>query len=382
MAAAYRRLADRAIVVGRGRSGTFVLDRPSLVVPRAPVLPADAIDLASGSPDPSLLPDLGGYVRHDGPSTSYVDPVVLPDLEEAGRAWLDRQGLVADRLILTSGALDAIERVLAARLRPGDAVAVECPGWSALFDLIAALGLRSVPVDVDDRGMLPADLARHLSGVDGVVITPRAQNPYGAAVDGDRHRELRAVLDTRPEVLVVEDDHAGPVAGTTLYPVGPGRKRWAFVQSVAKALGPDLRLALMAGDDLTLDRVEGRFAAGPGWVSRILQSAVVRMMQDPDVWKLMEHAAEAYATRRNALIEQLTQAGIAAKGRSGLNVWARVTDESTAIGAAAAAGFVLRGGSAFGARHPAIRVTVSNLDLDSVPELVEAVAAGRSGRIV
>ena len=382
VAAAYRRLADRGVLVGRGRAGTFVSDRPALFVHRSLQIPTDAVDLASGSPDPRLLPHLDAFVHNTGPSSSYVDPVVLPALETAGLQWLGRQGLGVDRIVLTSGALDGIERVLAARLRPGDSVAVESPGWSALFDLVSALGMHTVPVAIDDRGMVADDLAKRIGGVEAVVITPRAQNPYGAALDVGRRDELARVLTSQPNVLLIEDDHAGPVAGTPLHALGFGRERWAFVQSVAKALGPDLRLALVAGDDLTLDRVAGRFGVGPGWVSRILQDTVARMMVDASVLESMEAAAATYTARRRALVEQLSSAGLRATGRSGLNVWVEVESEGGAVAAAAAEGFAIRGGSAFGSPTPAVRVTVSNLDHDDIPRLANAVAAGRQGRIV
>lgn len=382
IAAAYRRLADRGVVVGRGRAGTFVSDRPALVVHRSPQLPADTVDLASGSPDPRLLPDLDAFVRHEGPSSSYIDPVLVPELETAGARWLERQGLDADRLTLTSGALDGIERVLAARLRPGDAVAVESPGWSALFDLVSALGMDAVPVEIDERGMLSDDLARRIGGVQAVVITPRAQNPLGAALDERRRDELASVLASHPGVLLIEDDHAGPIAGTHLQVLGLGRERWAFVQSVAKALGPDLRLALVTGDDLTLDRVAGQFGVGPGWVSRILQGAVARMMGDASVLRSLDEAAATYAARRGALVEQLSAVGLRATGRSGLNVWVEVESEGAAVAAATAEGFAIRGGSAFGSPVPAVRITVSNLDLEDIERLAESVAAGRQGRMV
>ncbi|MEX2278676.1 MAG: aminotransferase class I/II-fold pyridoxal phosphate-dependent enzyme [Acidimicrobiia bacterium] len=382
VATAYRRLADRGVVVSRGSAGTHVLERPPIGVQQLPIVPPGTTDLASGTPDPRLLPDLDSFVRHPGPSTSYIDPPLLPELAEAGSEWLGAQGVAVRRLTVTSGALDAIERILASRLRPGDAVAVERPGWSAVTDLVASLGLRSVGVAIDEAGMIPVVLAERLSGVEAVILTPRAQNPLGAAIDERRRQDLSEVLAERPEVLVIEDDHAGPIAGTPLYPLHEGRSRWAFVQSVAKALGPDLRLAFVTGDDLTLDRVSGRFGIGPGWVSRILQRAVASMVTDPEVKATLVRAAETYAIRREALVDALRLAGFSgATGRSGLNVWVPVAAEEAAVAGAARAGYGIRGGSEFDGGVPTVRITVSNLDLDAIPSLVRSLSShGESGR--
>lgn len=376
VATAYRRLADRGVVVSRGRAGTFVLDRPPLAVHRAPSVPPGSVDLASGTPDPRLLPSLGRFLTHPGPSTSYIDPPVLTELTSAGLQWLRAQGVESERLVVTSGALDAIERVLSARLRAGDAVAVEQPGWSAVTDLVAALGMRAVGIEIDEQGMVPEALAARLSGVEAVIVTPRAQNPIGAAVDANRRDELARVLAAADDVVVIEDDHAGSIAGAPLHSLGP-RRRWAFVQSVAKALGPDLRLALVTGDDLTLDRVSGRFGIGPGWVSRILQRAVASMLTDPEVAALLEEAAVEYGRRRDALVAALRESGLAdATGRSGLNVWTTVPSEDSAITGAADAGFIVRGGATFGSARPAVRITVSNLEHEDIPRLVAALTGG------
>lgn len=157
-------------------------------------------------------------------------------------------------------------RVLQAHLRLGDRVAVEDPGYSAVFDLLRALGFGAEPVAMDDFGMIPEALERVLqTGVAACILTPRAHNPTGAALDADRARDLRQLCDA----------YTGPIASVPACTVcHPTKARWAVVRSVSKALGPDLRLALLAGDATTVARVEGRQQLGAGWVSHILQGLV------------------------------------------------------------------------------------------------------------
>ncbi len=124
---------------------------------RGITVPPGARDLSTGNPDPALLPIAGLSTRASAP-VLYGDPPVSAELAELARTSLTADGVPAEHIAVTAGALDGIERVLAAHLRPGDRVAVEDPGWANLLDLLAALGVSAEPVGVDDDGPLTSDV--------------------------------------------------------------------------------------------------------------------------------------------------------------------------------------------------------------------------------
>jgi len=383
VAAAYRTLRVRGLVAGDGRRGTRVVLRPPLLVRRPPLVAAGTRDLAEGNPDPRWLPDLRPALRAPARPGLYGAPDPLPALRRLAVRHLEEDGIPAAALAIVGGAMDGVERVLQAHLRPGDRVAVEDPGYAGVLDLVGALGLLPEPMAVDDFGVRPAALATALAaGVRAVILTPRAQNPTGAAFDEERARALRGVLDRHSDVLLVEDDHAGPVAGAPALTLAHPRKpRWAVVRSVSKSLGPDLRLAVLAGDATTVARVEGRQALGAGWVSHLLQGAVAALWSNAATERRLRDAAQAYAQRRQALIEALARRGLEGHGRSGFNVWIPVREEAACVSAMAAAGWAVRAGEPYRIQSPpAVRITISALQPEEAPRVAAALAAAQSAR--
>ena len=379
VAAAYRRLNERGVVSTSGRRGTHVC--PGGPIPTrhgTPALPPGVRDLATGNPDPHLLPDLGAATaRLTLPRHLYGDEANRADLLVLAAADLHRDGIAADAVAVVGGAMDGIERTLQAHLRAGDRVAVEDPGYPPLRDLLGALGLAAEPVAIDDSGILPDELERVLArGAAACVVNPRAQNPTGAALDTRRAADLCSVLAAHPGVLLVEDDHAGAVSGAPSLSLSPGHDGpWAVLRSVAKMLGPDIRVAIMAGDPGTVARVDGRQRLGTAWVSHILQELVVVLWRDPATAALLAQATATYSERRQALIDALAAHGLRAHGRSGLNVWVPVAEEAAMVQFLLGRGWGVRGGERHRLRSaPAIRVTISDLLPDESERLAADIA--------
>jgi DNA-binding transcriptional MocR family regulator len=384
VAAAYRELRARGLVQGRSRLGTRVTDRPPLPVVSAAPVPAHLRNRAHGNPDPALLPRMESvFSRLDLRTRLYGEPANRDDLLALAARSFAEDGIPAGPIAVVGGALDGIERVVQARLRPGDRIAVEDPGYVAVLDLVGALGLVPEPIAVDDAGPIPEELGRALgAGVAAVLVTPRAQNPTGAALDAERARALRATLALHPDVLLIEDDHAGTVAGAAPITLAAGRSRWSVVRSVSKTLGPDLRLAILTGDETTIARVEGRQLVGAGWVSHVLQGMVAELWKRADTERRLRRAAEHYRTRRERLIGALAARGIEAHGRSGFNVWIPVPEEAAAVTALAEAGIAVRSGERYRLKSPsAVRYTISALEPGEEHVAAEALAqALRPGR--
>jgi DNA-binding transcriptional MocR family regulator len=231
-----------------------------------------------------------------------------------------------------------------------------------------------VPVALDDDGPLASEVGKALAGgVRALIVTDRAQNPTGAAVSQARARELRAVLARFPQTLLIEDDHGHAIVDLPLHPLAGVTDSWALVRSTAKAYGPDLRVAVLTGDAVTVDRVMGRQRLGPGWVSRLLQRAVVHLWTSGAVDPFL--VAHAYGERRDALLRALAERGIEAHGRSGMNVWVPVPDETGAVARLLHAGWAVAPGARFRtSAPPAVRLTVSSLAMDDIEPVADAVA--------
>jgi len=242
---------------------------------------------------------------------------------------------------------------------------------------VHALGLTIEPVALDRHGLEPDALDRALTrGARALIATPRGQNPTGAAVDPARGRALRAVLARHPGVLVIEDDYVARVAGAPYVPVHGDGGRWAVVRSQSKVLGPDLRVAIVAGDPLTISRIEGRQRLGPGWVSHVLQQIAATMLSGAATSQLLTEAGRTYAERRAALVAALAARGIEATGDTGLGVWLPLTDEAAAVRELLAQGWAVSPGERYRFNSaPGIRITTADLEVEEAERLADAIAA-------
>ncbi|BFO19718.1 hypothetical protein SHKM778_61060 [Streptomyces sp. KM77-8] len=193
------------------------------------------------------------------------------------------------------------------------------------------------------------------------------------------------MLAEYPETLLIEDDHGHHIVDLPLHALAGTTRSWAFVRSAAKAYGPDLRLAVLTGDAVTLDRVRG----DSGWDRGGSAGSCSGRWRGCGVRGGGSGCGgRAVRGRREGLIGALERRGVVAYGRSGMNVWVPVPDETGVVARLLHAGWAVAPGARFRMNAaPGIRVTVSTLGEAEIEPLAAAIAAavgpggGRRGRM-
>ena len=277
------------------------------------------LDLSTGVPDSDLLPDLSSSfadLHHAWASGSYLDDPNIEGLVDALRVdwpYDTRDFMVVD------GAMDALDQVASHLLRYGDLVVVENPSFPPMLDLLDALGVRVIGVDVDDEGLVAESLATVLARRPAAVfIQPRAHNPTGVSMSERRAKELAELLGDS-DVMIVEDDSVGAVASSPPMSLG----RWlpdqtVHIRSFSKSHGPDLRLAALSGPASLVEGVRERRLLGQGWTSRLLQTVLMDLLARPESRTQIDLARTSYETRRRAMNNARAVRGVPAAARDGV----------------------------------------------------------------
>src|SRR5262245_94744 len=178
---AYQLLESRGLIETRPRSGYYVSESREAAHPRrarsAPrttrvevselvfqILDAardrDVVPLGSAFPSPTLFP-WPRLARYLGSAARRMDPWNTVESLPPGSTELRRQiarrylkygtNVSADEIVITGGALEALNLSLQVLTRPGDAIAVEAPAFYGCLQAVEMLGLKAVEIPTDPR---------------------------------------------------------------------------------------------------------------------------------------------------------------------------------------------------------------------------------------
>jgi len=343
----YEQLLAEGWLTARRGAGTFVASgglstkaMPPDVPQASPERPLISLDTGTPWIDPRQS---AGWrrawreVSAAAPPRGYADPRGLPELREALAERLGRtRGLRVDpdEIVMTAGTGDGLRQLLRV-LRPGP-IGVEDPGY------------RAAVWTIEDAGRTVVDLPAvepitSLAGLAGAYVTPAHQHPLGRVMPAADRLALLAAARTA-DAIVIEDDYDSEFR----YDVAPvpalaslDRERVAYVGTAAKAVAPSLRLGWLIVPPGLLGKLNERRMVthdGPSWPA---QRALLTLLRDGWVDKIVRAARRTYAERAPRVAAALSPYAELAGPLAGMySTWLLPQDRAvTARDAALAAGF-------------------------------------------
>jgi 2-aminoadipate transaminase len=177
----------------------------------------DIVSFAGGFPDPETFPRervatlLAEFAESGEVNAFQYAPTrglagtldVLADRLEA----LEGRRPAEDQLVVTSGAIEALELVTKSFLDPGDLVVLEAPTYLGAIQAFRGFEAKLDAVPLDEQGLDVEELERRLRGGERpklLYTIPDHQNPAGVTLAADR-REPLVDLARRYGFLVFED---------------------------------------------------------------------------------------------------------------------------------------------------------------------------------
>ncbi|OCW59546.1 PLP-dependent aminotransferase family protein [Hoeflea olei] len=407
--AAYQELLTQGWLEAEPARGTFVAqDFPddmaapvAISVPAEPVMVPPPLAFTDGAPDPTLVPDtaLARAFRRAllSPAfragSDYGDARGMLVLRQALVSYLaSDRGVVADpsRLLVARGSQMALFLAAKAVLKPGQAIAVEEPGYPLAWEAFRAAGAEVRGVPVDAGGLSVTTLEEAIVSaprIAAVYVTPHHQYPTTVTMGAARRLQLLDLVERRGITLIEDDyDHDYRFEGRPVLPLAaraPADLPLIYVGSLSKLLSPGIRL----GYALAPEPVLGRMAAARAAIDRQgdapLEAALAELIRDGELGRHARKARRVYRARRDvlatALREHLGDRIAFDVPAGGLALWLRCPDVSAECWAARAgeSGLALLPGSRFAleeAAPQAFRLGYAALEERQIARAVEILA--------
>ena len=186
--------------IGRPETGRANLPPDTIDLSVAALPATDAVRQVIAQPQG---PDLDELLAHHG----YL-PHGLSALRTTVAERLAGRGLAADpdRVVITTGAHQAISLIARQTVQAGDSVVIESPTFPGALDVFRRFGARAIPLPLDEHGAR-TDLLEDLvlrSGARLVYLSPDFHNPTGTVLPLERREQVARIAE-RTGIIVIED---------------------------------------------------------------------------------------------------------------------------------------------------------------------------------
>jgi DNA-binding transcriptional MocR family regulator len=312
---AYDRLREQGYVESRQGAGSWVTlpggHRPA---PSDAIVSGAGIDLRIAAlPAPPVLEEifraavreLPRWLDHHG-----YDPLGLPPLRRAIARRFEQRGLPTrpEQILVTNGALHALDLTIRGMLPRGRRVLVELPSYPAALDALRGAGARLIPAPLSAEGW-------DVEAIEAVAreqppalayLMPDFHNPTGLVMDADARRHTLPALERAGATVVVDETFVElNLDGVAMPPPAGafGAERTITIGSLSKAVWGGLRVGWVRGDPAVIHRLVTARAAIDLASPLFEQLVATRTLERLD--EILAERGEVIRVRRAALADAL-----------------------------------------------------------------------------
>lgn len=281
----------------------------------------DVVPFGSAFPSPLLFP-LPRLARAMASSVQGMDPWSTVDDLTPGNATLRRQialryladGLHVhpDEIVITNGALEALNLSLQAVARPGDSVVIESPTFYAALQALERIGLKAVEVPTHPREGIDLEalaLALERHKPKACWLMTNFQNPLGSSMPDEKKRKLVELLALH-DIPLIEDDVYGELYFGSKRPA-PAK---AFdhkglvmhCSSFSKCLAPGYRIGWVAPGRYTRDVVRLKLTTTLS-ASAPAQTALAEYLAKGGYEKHLRQLRHALSVQQSAMVQAVVR---------------------------------------------------------------------------
>lgn len=312
---AYELLSDRGLIRMRGRSGTYVADRPPAEY-LSPGEPADCFRFDSERPTADLVPtdilakiSRSVLVDDGGRSLGGLPPEGYPELRRALLRHAVLRGIPArpEEVVVTSGGKDGLSTLLRSCRKAGfTRVVTEELSYSDIQGIARNEDLPLSTVPLLGKGDLSP--LRNMSEKDVLYLVPTFQNPMGTTLSPEIRRDILS-LRAEKGFLILEDDSYGElrycdksISALKALDDGDGV---VYLGSFTQLLFPGIRMGYVLLPPFLSDCYLETARFRQGQVSSLVQLVLCRFIQEGALAEAIEMARGVLSVRMETLFSSL-----------------------------------------------------------------------------
>lgn len=342
------------ITAGTVNRGYAIAERSGLIVPETGRGTFVAPPAAQSTQSTNLVPDAQSRINLalNYPAATEAEPLLrsalaalakqksahsllglapyegLPKHRASGVRWLHFLGLSAEagQVLLSSSVQHGLAATLAALAVPGDVVLTETLTSPGIKALAAMHRLRLLPVDGDDRGILPDALRHACQAANARVLytMPTLHTPTTITMPDERRRAIAQILREQG-IVAIEDDAWGFLATGAVTPLrNSAPDHVVYLTSFSKSIAAGLRVGYVVAPR----HLFGSIASSLGtmtWTAPLMAEITSRWIDDGTAASIARQRKET-ARQRQRLAAKLLGSSVSPSTIPAFHIWLPISE--------------------------------------------------------